>query len=71
MKQMKNLTLIVALIGSAVVGSASAKAATVTPSVASDAKQAKSRECSALADKQALHGKARKAFRSKCKSGQS
>ena len=32
-------------------------------------KQAKSKECSMEADKEGLHGKARKAFRSKCKSG--
>ena len=32
-------------------------------------KKAKSKECSMEADKQGLHGKARKTFRSKCKSG--
>ena len=32
-------------------------------------KMAKSKECSAEADKQGLHGKARKHFRSQCKSG--
>lgn len=32
-------------------------------------KRAKSSECSAAADKQGLKGKARKAFRSKCKRG--
>lgn len=36
-----------------------------------DEKKAKSKECSALADKQGLHGKERKAFRSKCKRGES
>ena len=30
---------------------------------------AKSKDCSMQADKQGLHGKARKAFRSKCKRG--
>lgn len=33
-------------------------------------RSAKSKECSALADKQGLHGKKRHAFRSKCKKGQ-
>ena len=33
-------------------------------------KKAKAKECSMEADKQGLHGKARKAFRSKCKRGQ-
>ena len=32
-------------------------------------KKAKSKKCSMEADKQGLHGKARKTFRSKCKSG--
>lgn len=36
-----------------------------------DEKKAKSKECSAQADKQGLHGKERKAFRSKCKRGES
>jgi|SwirhisoilCB3_FD_contig_31_11703640_length_301_multi_3_in_0_out_0_1 hypothetical protein len=36
-----------------------------------DEKRAKSKECSAKADAQHLHGKARKAFRAKCKRGES
>ena len=50
---------------------ASAPAATASAPAAPAAttKQAKSKECSMEADKQGLHGKARKAFRSKCKSG--
>jgi hypothetical protein len=34
-------------------------------------KKAKSKECSAQADAQKLHGKARKEFREKCKAGKS
>jgi hypothetical protein len=34
------------------------------------AKKAKSKECSAKADAQKLHGKARKDFREKCKKGE-
>jgi hypothetical protein len=34
------------------------------------AKKAKSKECSAKADEQKLHGKARKEFREKCKKGE-
>ena len=34
------------------------------------AKKAKSKECSAKADAQKLHGKARKEFREKCKKGE-
>ncbi len=34
------------------------------------AKKAKSKECSAKADEQKLHGKARKDFREKCKKGE-
>jgi hypothetical protein len=34
-------------------------------------KKAKSKECSTLADQKGLHGKERKAFRSKCKRGES
>ena len=33
-------------------------------------KRAKSKECSAEADKRGLHGKKRRAFRSKCRRGQ-
>ncbi len=32
-------------------------------------KKAKAKQCSMQADQQGLHGKARKAFRSKCKAG--
>ncbi|MCJ2122058.1 PsiF family protein [Methylobacterium sp. J-077] len=49
-------------------------AAASAPAMKSDApkadRTAKSKECSAEADKQGLHGKARKAFRNKCKHGQ-
>jgi len=34
-------------------------------------KKAKAKECSEKADQQNLHGKARKAFRAKCKRGES
>ncbi len=47
---------------------ASAKAQTTTPTKME--RSAKSKECSALADKQGLHGKKRHAFRSKCKKEQ-
>jgi hypothetical protein len=48
-----------------------APAAAAAPAAMAPAmdKKAKSKECSMEADKQGLHGKARKAFRSKCKSG--
>ncbi|WP_131195675.1 phosphate starvation-inducible protein PsiF [Lichenihabitans psoromatis] len=53
---------------------AAAPAATTAPAMAAPAagmmdKKAKSKDCSLQADKQGLHGKARHAFRSKCKSG--
>lgn len=51
---------------------APAPATTAAPAAAAPMsmdKQAKSKMCSAEADKQGLHGKARKTFRSKCKSG--
>jgi hypothetical protein len=43
------------------------------PAMSADdmAKKAKSKECSAQADAQKLHGKARKEFREKCKAGKS
>jgi hypothetical protein len=37
--------------------------------MSADDKKAKSKECSAEADKKGLHGKERKSFRSKCKRG--
>ena len=44
-------------------------AAPKAPATSADdvAKKAKSKECSAKADAQGLHGKARKEFREKCK----
>lgn len=48
---------------------APAAAAPMTAAPASTDKQAKSKMCSEEADKQGLHGKARKTFRSKCKTG--
>jgi hypothetical protein len=39
------------------------------PSTGASSRSAKSLECSAQADKQGLHGKARKTFRDKCKRG--
>ena len=39
--------------------------------MSADDKKAKSKECSAEADKRGLHGKERKTFRSKCKRGES
>ncbi|MGA2636223.1 MAG: PsiF family protein [Methylocella sp.] len=39
------------------------------PAMSDDAKQAKSKACSAEADAKKLHGKERKEFRSKCKRG--
>jgi hypothetical protein len=46
-----------------------APAAPKAPATSADdvAKKAKSKECSAKADAQGLHGKARKEFREKCK----
>jgi hypothetical protein len=46
-----------------------APAAPKAPAMSADdmAKKAKSKECSAKADEQKLHGKARKEFREKCK----
>ncbi|CAM5763746.1 hypothetical protein LMIY3S_00915 [Labrys miyagiensis] len=38
------------------------------PAMSSDQKQTISKACSAAADKQGLHGKARKKFRNDCKS---
>jgi len=38
------------------------------PAMSDDAKKAKAKQCSAEADAKNLHGKARKEFRSKCKS---
>jgi hypothetical protein len=47
-----------------------APAATTTPDAASDsAKRAKAKACSDQADAKGLHGKARHAFRAKCKRG--
>lgn len=48
---------------------APAPAATAPAAAPTNDKMAKSKECSAEADKQGLHGKARKSFRSKCKAG--
>jgi hypothetical protein len=44
-----------------------APAATPTAPASKPAMSAKSKECSDQADQQGLHGKARKAFREKCK----
>ncbi len=44
-------------------------AAAPAPAAAPMDKKAMSKQCSAKADQQGLHGKARKAFRSKCKAG--
>ena len=53
--------------GAASNGTSSAPATTsAAPKVE---RTAKSKECSMEADKQGLHGKARKAFRNKCKHG--
>ena len=41
--------------------------AAVAPAATGDAKKLKSKECSAKADTQKLHGKARKKFREECK----
>jgi hypothetical protein len=48
---------------------AAAPAAPKAPAMSADdmAKKAKAKECSAKADEQKLHGKARKEFREKCK----
>ena len=59
------LTSSVAFAQSTTPAASTAPAATAP---ASD-KAAKSKACSAQADTQGLHGKARKAFRSKCKAG--
>lgn len=50
---------------------APAAPAAAAPKAAAPAmdKKAMSKDCSAKADQQGLHGKARKAFRSKCKAG--
>ncbi|HUI20989.1 MAG TPA: PsiF family protein [Methylocella sp.] len=44
-----------------------APAAPAAPSADDAARKAKAKECSAKADAQGLHGKARKEFRAKCK----
>ena len=44
-----------------------ATAPAAKPVVTDDAKKAKSKACSAKADAQSLHGKARKKFRDECK----
>ncbi|GJD45227.1 hypothetical protein AFCDBAGC_3098 [Methylobacterium cerastii] len=48
---------------------ASAPAPTGKPAVPSAERTAKSKDCSMQADKQGLHGKARKKFRNACKHG--
>ena len=50
---------------------ASAPASAGKPAVPSAERTAKSKDCSMQADKQGLHGKARKRFRSACKQGRS
>jgi hypothetical protein len=49
----------------------SAHAATSKPTMSSEDKAARSKDCSAQANAKGLHGKERKAFRSKCKRGTS
>jgi hypothetical protein len=48
-----------------------APAASTTPKKPKSPMSAKAKECSAKADEQHLHGKARKEFREKCKKGES
>ncbi len=54
---------------STVPGAASSSSAMKSAAPKAD-RTAKSKECSMEADKQGLHGKARKAFRNKCKHGE-
>ena len=71
MRHLRHLAVAVTLAAVIPVSTASYAATTGKAAVSTDEKQAKSKECSAEADKQGLHGKARKAFRSKCKRGRS
>ena len=61
---------IVGLLASSSAFAAAAPKTPVAPAAApaaDDAKKMKSKECSLMADKKGLHGKARKAFRETCK----
>jgi hypothetical protein len=66
--QTLSLALMLGVGASFVVAPASFAA---TKKMTAEEKKAKSKECSDKADQQNLHGKARKAFRSKCKRGES
>jgi outer membrane lipoprotein-sorting protein len=70
-KIMVAATIAALLLGSTASAQTAAPAAPMAPAAAAPAtdKMAKSKECSAEADKQGLHGKARKSFRSKCRAG--
>jgi len=51
-------------------GAPAAPAAPAAPKAKKAPMSAKSKECSAKADEQKLHGKARKEYREKCKKGE-
>lgn len=71
MKLINSLALVTVVIAPfALAGSAVHAASVKQVTTTSETKQAKSQACSAEADKQGLHGKARRAFRSKCKRSQ-